>query len=42
MLLTPTYHVFEMYTVHHDATLLPTELAGPEYAFEGEKASCRR
>ena len=23
MLLTPTYHVFEFYTVHHDATLLP-------------------
>jgi alpha-N-arabinofuranosidase len=23
MLLTPTYHVFEMYSVHHDATLLP-------------------
>jgi len=26
MLLTPTYHVFEMYKVHQDATLLPTEL----------------
>ena len=26
MLLTPTYHVFEMYSVHHDATLLPSEL----------------
>ncbi|MCS6974569.1 MAG: alpha-N-arabinofuranosidase [Cyclobacteriaceae bacterium] len=23
MLLTPTYHVMEMYTVHHDALLLP-------------------
>jgi alpha-N-arabinofuranosidase len=23
MVLTPTYHVFEMYTVHHDALLLP-------------------
>jgi alpha-N-arabinofuranosidase len=23
MLLTPTYHVFEFYTVHHDAVLLP-------------------
>jgi alpha-N-arabinofuranosidase len=31
MLLTPTYHVFEMYTVHHDATLLPAELATPDY-----------
>ena len=37
MMLTPTYHVFEMYKVHHDATLLPTELAGPEYAFEDGK-----
>jgi alpha-N-arabinofuranosidase len=26
MLLTPTWHVYEMYTVHHDAKLLPTEL----------------
>ncbi len=24
MLCTPTYHVFEMYKVHHDATLLPS------------------
>ncbi len=24
MLLTPTYHVFEMYKVHHDAQYLPT------------------
>jgi alpha-N-arabinofuranosidase len=23
MVLTPTYHVYEMYTVHHDAVLLP-------------------
>ncbi|OGV73157.1 MAG: alpha-N-arabinofuranosidase [Lentisphaerae bacterium RIFOXYB12_FULL_65_16] len=27
MILTPTYHVFEMYAVHHDAALLPAELA---------------
>ncbi len=27
MLLTPTYHVFEMYTVHHDAVLLPITVA---------------
>ena len=26
MLLTPTYHVFEMYRVHQDATLLPSTL----------------
>ncbi|WCJ58944.1 alpha-N-arabinofuranosidase [Fontisphaera persica] len=32
MLLTPTYHIFEMYTVHHDATLLPVELKSATYA----------
>jgi len=37
MIVTPTYHVFEMYTVHHDATLLPTEMTGEEYAFGGKK-----
>ena len=26
MLLTPTYHVFDMYQVHQDATLLPVDL----------------
>jgi alpha-N-arabinofuranosidase len=26
MLLTPTYHVFDMYQVHQDATLLPMDL----------------
>ncbi|MBN1154447.1 alpha-N-arabinofuranosidase [candidate division KSB1 bacterium] len=26
MILTPTYHVFEMYKVHQDAMLLPTDL----------------
>jgi alpha-N-arabinofuranosidase len=25
MILTPTYHVFEMFKVHHGATLLPTD-----------------
>jgi alpha-N-arabinofuranosidase len=39
MLLTPTYHVFEMYTVHHDATLLPSELECADYAFEQDKVS---
>ena len=32
MILTPTYHVFEMYTVHHDATLLPTDLQSARYS----------
>lgn len=26
MVLTPTYHVFEMYKVHQDATFLPMDL----------------
>jgi alpha-L-arabinofuranosidase len=26
MLLTPTYHVFDMYQVHHDATYLPVDV----------------
>lgn len=36
MILTPTYHVFDFYTVHHDATLLPMELNAGEYSFDGE------
>jgi alpha-L-arabinofuranosidase len=31
MLLTPTYHVFEMYKPFQNATLLPAELVTPEY-----------
>jgi alpha-L-arabinofuranosidase len=31
MLLTPTYHVFEMYTVHHDAVLLPITVSSAEW-----------
>ena len=36
MILTPTYHVFEMYTVHQDATFLPTESTSPDYILDGE------
>lgn len=36
MLLTPTYHVFEMYKVHHDATLLPFDLHCDGYRFGEE------
>jgi alpha-N-arabinofuranosidase len=32
MLLTPTYHVFEMYQVHQGATQIATELQSPDYA----------
>jgi alpha-N-arabinofuranosidase len=31
MLLTPTYHVFEMYKPFQNATYLPAELTAPEY-----------
>lgn len=31
MVLTPTYHVFEMYKVHQGATMIPVELSAPEY-----------
>ena len=36
MILTPTYHVFEMYTVHHDATLLPLTIDPGRYEYEGQ------
>jgi len=35
MILTPTYHVFEMYKVHQDATLLPLDLQCSQYKFSG-------
>jgi alpha-N-arabinofuranosidase len=31
MLMTPTYHVFEMYAIHQDATLLPSDLTAAPY-----------
>ncbi|MCU0357639.1 MAG: alpha-N-arabinofuranosidase [Cyclobacteriaceae bacterium] len=37
MILTPTYHVMEMYNVHQDATLLPIRLQSPDYTLEQEK-----
>lgn len=37
MVLTPTYHVFDLYKVHQDATLLPTSLAAADYQFSKEK-----
>jgi len=33
MLLTPSYHLFEMYKVHQDATLLPLDLQCDEYTY---------
>lgn len=35
LILTPTYHVFDMYQVHHDAALLPAELRCPDADFLG-------
>jgi alpha-N-arabinofuranosidase len=37
MLLTPTYHVFEMYQVHQDALFLPTELISEKYNHQGKE-----
>ncbi len=37
MIVTPTYHVFEMYKVHQGGTYLPVEIDGPEYEFESEE-----
>ena len=31
MILTPTYHVFDMYKVHHDAMMLPVTFTSPDY-----------
>jgi alpha-N-arabinofuranosidase len=31
ILLTPTYHVFEMFKSHQDGTFLPVELKSPDY-----------
>ena len=36
MVLTPTYHVFDMYRVHQDATLLPSVVQGGRYEREGD------
>jgi alpha-L-arabinofuranosidase len=37
MLLTPTYYVFDLYKVHHDALLLPTSLTCGDYELDGKK-----
>ncbi len=36
-LLTPTYHVFDMYKVHMDAQYLPIHFQSPDYTFDGKK-----
>ncbi len=37
MLLTPTYHIFDMYKVHQDAQYLPIQLISPDYVVDGKK-----
>ena len=37
MVLTPTYHVFDLYKVHQGAVLLPTSLTSADYQFSKEK-----
>lgn len=37
MLLTPTYHVMEMYNVHQDATLLPMEVKSQDFVLGDKK-----
>ncbi|GAB3243892.1 alpha-L-arabinofuranosidase C-terminal domain-containing protein [Hymenobacter seoulensis] len=37
MLLTPTYHVFDLYKVHQDAQWLPLQFASPDYVMGNEK-----
>lgn len=39
MLLTPTYHVFEMFKVHQDAVMQPVELISDKYKFGDEQVS---
>jgi alpha-L-arabinofuranosidase len=36
ILLTPTYHVMEMYNVHQDAKLIPLNITSNNYVFKGE------
>lgn len=37
LILTPTYHVFDLYQPHMDATLLPNFLRGPKYTHDGQE-----
>jgi len=37
MILTPTYHVMEMYNVHQGATLLPLKIKTNDYTFGNKR-----
>ncbi len=36
MILTPTYHIFRMYNVHHDAQLIPLSFVSPQFIQNNE------
>jgi len=36
MVLTPTYYVFDLFKVHHDAALIPMDIESPMYQYEGK------
>jgi alpha-N-arabinofuranosidase len=37
MILTPTYHVMEMYNVHQDATMIPLTISSDDYSLGDKK-----
>jgi alpha-N-arabinofuranosidase len=37
MITTPTYHVFDLYKVHHDAKLIPIQFQSPDYVNGDQK-----
>lgn len=37
MILTPTYHIMEMYNVHQDATLIPVKLITQDYVLGNDR-----
>jgi alpha-N-arabinofuranosidase len=38
MLMTPSYHVFDLYSVHQDATLVPLDVHSETYEYAGYSA----
>ncbi len=47
IILTPTYHVFDLYKVHQDALFLPSDLESEDYEYTGRRipalsASCSK
>jgi alpha-N-arabinofuranosidase len=37
IILTPTYHVMEMYKVHHDAKLVPAQVISTDFTVDGNR-----